>query len=72
MPKHFVRSFTNRVFMVEWTYQGSGEAGVMGMSLKRRIKRAAAWALAFTIAVPFVSFGAAAAQESARETGWYA
>ena len=42
----------------------------MGMSLKRRIKRAAAWALAFTIAVPFVSFGAAAAQESARETGW--
>lgn len=45
----------------------------MGMNLKQRIKRAAAWALAFTIAVPFVSFGAAAAaQESARETGWYA
>ncbi len=38
----------------------------MGMSLKRWLKRAAAWTLVFMIAVPFVSYGAAGA-----ETAWY-
>lgn len=40
----------------------------MGINWKQYFKRAAAWALVFMIAVPFVSFGAAADQG----TAWYA